>query len=92
MDTNAARRARYAVRATQDEAFLEGNRARYQRYYQRHRERVIARVLARNAVKRSAEDAHWRAVQAGGGDVPKHVLRRWERARIKEAGDALETP
>ena len=77
---NARRRQLFLVAYRADETFRAQILARSKRYYEAHKEEISAHRAARLAEARQHEDEEWRAKQADGVEVPRHILKRWENA------------
>ena len=73
---NARRRQLFLVAYRADETFRAQILARSKRYYEAHKEDRAARL----AEARQHEDEEWRAKQADGVEVPRHILKRWANA------------
>ena len=73
---NARRRQLFLVAYRADETFRAQILARSKRYYEAHKEDREARL----AEARQHEDEEWRAKQADGVEVPRHILKRWANA------------
>ena len=77
---NVRRRQLFPVAYRADETFRAQILARSKRYYEAHKEEISAHRAARLAEARQQEDEEWRAKQADGVEVPRHILKRWENA------------
>ena len=77
---NVRRRQLFLVAYRADETFRAQILARSKRYYEAHKEEISAHRAARLAEARQQEDEEWRAKQADGVEVPRHILKRWENA------------